>query len=314
VYAVFAAYLYVPYPDRFGVEGLAIGFNAVAGAVGCFVLSRRWVPSFAGSVFAGALYGFGPFVLWACSYHYAVGTLVGLVPWLFCPAAYVPRKAYWPLISRALSVLPFAAIAGFFVLTRYVHFYPMPITVRATGWTLYGMTEPLVALAHGGVPLGLYHVGLVTALMGVLMMFMAGRLGGMVICAVAVVLSLSKSFWGISPAAWLSIASVCGAVAAGMGMDGLIRAGRKDCKWILSVAVLAVGLYFEPVFSRAGWYGWPAETLTDWLRLAAAGAAAVVLAAAWLRLRTHGLRMAVLCAAMGADIFFSAGAVVQKVL
>jgi hypothetical protein len=150
--------------------------------------------------------------------------------------------------------------------------------------------------------------------MGVLMMFMAGRLGGMVVFAVAVVLSLSRSFWGISPVAWLSIASVCGAVAAGVGMDGLIRAGRKDCKWILSVVVLAAGLYFERAFRGAGWYGWPPATETDWMRLAAAATAVVVLAAAWVKVRTHGLRLAVLCGAMGVDIFFSAGIVVGNVM
>jgi len=314
IYLGLALCMYLPYFANFTTRQFLIPVNIVIAAAGCFVLSRRWVPSFAASLFAGALYGFGPFMLWICTYHFTVAALAAFVPWFFCPAAYMPKKGYWPIVSRVLSLLPFAAIVGLFLLSSYIHLYPIPITVRATAVTFYGIINPLANSNFTDVPFVFYHVPVIALAMGVLMMFLAGRIGGMLIFAAAVVLSLSKSFLGISPAVWLSIASVCAAVAAGLGADGLTRAGKKDAKWILAIVVLTIALYLEPVLSGQGWFGWPATTVTDQMRLLAIIASAILLIAAWTKLRVPWLKFAVLYSAIATDLFLSAQITLENVM
>ena len=86
IYAGFAVYLYQPYFKRFGALQYLVVVNSCLAACGCYVLSRRWVESFAGSLFAGAIYGFGPFTLGMAKFHPAAGLLVAIIPLLFWPA------------------------------------------------------------------------------------------------------------------------------------------------------------------------------------------------------------------------------------
>lgn len=69
VYVAFAAYLYQPYRQNFQRWEYLFLVNSPLAAVGCYVLSRRWVSSFAGSFFAGVIYGFGPFMLGLARFH-----------------------------------------------------------------------------------------------------------------------------------------------------------------------------------------------------------------------------------------------------
>ena len=101
IYLGFAVYLYQPHFKNFNKLQYLLVLNACLASLGCFVLSRRWVSSFAGSFFAGALYGFGPFALGLANFHPTAGLLAAIVPWLFCPAVFGP-KAEWQWISRTL--------------------------------------------------------------------------------------------------------------------------------------------------------------------------------------------------------------------
>jgi hypothetical protein len=63
LYVAFAVYLYQPHFDTFQQWRWLVPLCALFGASGAYALSRRWVAGFAGSCLAGAVYGFGPFML-----------------------------------------------------------------------------------------------------------------------------------------------------------------------------------------------------------------------------------------------------------
>jgi hypothetical protein len=85
VYAAFAIYLYQPHLKSFDRFHYLTFFNVWLASMGCFVLSRRWVSAFTGSIIAGAIYGFGPFVLGLGKFHPTAGLVAAAIPWLFCP-------------------------------------------------------------------------------------------------------------------------------------------------------------------------------------------------------------------------------------
>lgn len=113
VYICFAIYLYQPHFSTFKKLQFLILVNVCLASLGCFVLSRRWVPGFLGQLFAGATYGFGPFMLGLAGYHPSVGFLSAMIPWLFSPAVFGP-KGKWQWLRVPLAILPFSAILLFF--------------------------------------------------------------------------------------------------------------------------------------------------------------------------------------------------------
>src|SRR4030042_501778 len=90
IYTGFAIYLYQPPFGHFDRLDYLLPVNFCLAASGCYVLSRRWVAGFAGSFFAGALYGFGPFTLGLARFHPTAGLLAAAIPWLFWPAVFGP--------------------------------------------------------------------------------------------------------------------------------------------------------------------------------------------------------------------------------
>ena len=90
MYLAFAVYLYRHYFKGFGTPQLQDMFvvSTCLGSLGVYVLSRRWVAGFAESFFAGAIYGFGPFMLGLAKFHPAAGLLAAAIPWLFCRRSY----------------------------------------------------------------------------------------------------------------------------------------------------------------------------------------------------------------------------------
>ena len=127
IYLAFAIYLYLPYFWHFKIMQYMILLNAVIGALGCFVLSQRWIGAFAGELFAGIIYGFSPFALGFAAYHPLAGLPFAILPWLFCPAVYWSKickhtglgqyeDTVWSTITTSvLSLLPFILIALFFL-------------------------------------------------------------------------------------------------------------------------------------------------------------------------------------------------------
>jgi hypothetical protein len=193
VYTAFAVYLYRPYFKGFAALRLQdlIVANACLASLGCYVLSRRWMAGFAESVFAGAIYGFGPFALGLLKFHPTVGFLVAAIPWLFCPAVFGPKvkrqksevsprdslrrsqtskfrlpSSVFCLLSSVLCLLPFLAIVLFFQVSARFGLYPIPIKLKLHGADLASLLAPLVAAKSNKILVGFYHVPIASLIMG----------------------------------------------------------------------------------------------------------------------------------------------------
>ncbi len=288
--------------------------------MGCFVLSRRWVASFWGSFFAGAVYGFGPFTLWLSGYHPTAGFLAASVPWLFCPAAYGGRDKWW--ISIPFSTLPFLATILFFQAAAQWRLFAVPLQTKLHLTDLGGILFPLATVNTGSPLIGFYHVPIAALVIGFMMLFAARRWGVLCIFAAGVILAFCNSFFGVSPAIWLMLPALCCSVLIGMGMQGLVSAGFADRKWVLAVSILMLALavialllatkYFQVFAGLADKY---AACLTETAKMYILGAvaAAILFFMARAKLRMHWLRWFILCSATAVDIFFGAGFIVDRI-
>jgi hypothetical protein len=165
VYIAFAVYLYQPYFKNFNGLQYLIIVNVCSASLGCFALSRRWVSEFGGSFFAGAIYGFGPFMLSLVKFHPIAGLLAAGIPWLFLPAAFGP-EGKWQWLRVPLSVLPFLAILLFFQVSAYYHLFAIPTQIKLHSVDLAGLAVPLVAIQQGVILVGFYHVLVAALVMG----------------------------------------------------------------------------------------------------------------------------------------------------
>jgi len=324
IYGVFAVYLFQPHFGRFSILQYLLPINVCLACSGCFILSRRWVSGFSGSFFAGAIYGFGPFVLGLAKFHPAAGLLAASVPWLFCPAAFVGKNR-WRWVSLLLSALPFLAILFFFKVSARYRLFAVPIQASPCfrGGELLGLFAPLVAANRNLVPLGFYHVPLAALLMGFAMLLAARRIGILTILCLGTVLAFRSSFFGVSPIMWLSIPAVCCSVLVGVGVQGLISAGFADRKWVLLASVvlgtfailtlLLATKYFQIFLGLRAKY---ARVFAETGRMYILGTVAVGIIFFIIRakLRIAVIRQIILSAAMAIDIFFSARFVVHRIL
>lgn len=321
LYLGFAAYLYQPYFKNFDRLQYLLVANALVGSLGCFVLSRRWVPSFCGSLFAGALYGFGPFVLGLAKFHETVGLLAAIVPWLFCPAAYEP-KGKWRALSWPLAALPFLAIPLFFELSTHYSFFPLSINTQLRLADLAGAVAPLVVAKRGLTVVGFYHIPIALLVMGFSMLLTTRRFGIVIIFAVGVVLGFCESFFNVSPVMWLAIPVLCCSVIIGAGMQALAWAGFADRRWVLLVAGIMAALaivtlllaakYFQIFLGLGDKY---ARLLVEAAKMYILGAVAVgiIFFIARAKLRLHWLRWIILCLATTVDLFWGARFIVDRI-
>ncbi len=345
VYTVFSVYLYRPYFKGFNALQLQdlIVANICLASLGTYVLSRRWVAGFAESVFAGAIYGFGPFALGLAKFHPTAGFLVATIPWLFCPAVFGPEGKYKPL-RILLSLLPFLAIVLFFQVSARFGLYPIPIKLKLHGADLAGLLAPLVAAKRHKILFGFYHVPIAALVMGFCMFLApleilrtggilhkgrllttmaARRFGIVVIFAVATILAFCDSFMEIGPIIFLAISTLCCSVLIGAGMQGLISAGPADRRPVLLIAILLGVLaivtllfatkYFQIVAGLADGY---ARLLTETAKMYILGAIAVAMLflIARAKLRIHPVRQILLYATMALDIFLGARFIVDTIL
>ena len=322
LYAGFAAYLYRPYFKGFGALWLQDLFvvNICLASLGCFVLSRRWVSSFCGSLFAGAIYGFGPFLLYLAKFH-AAGLLAAAVPWLFCPAAFGP-KGKWRALSWSLAALPLLAIPLFFEVSTYSGFFPLSINTRPRVADLAGIVAPLVVAKRSIILVGFYHIPIASLTMGFTMLLKARRFGIVIIFAIGTALAFYDSFFNVSPIVWLAVPVLCCSIIIGAGMQGLACAGWADRGWILLPAAVMAALaivtlllatkYFQVFLGLGAKY---ARLLVEAAKIYILGAVAVTiiffLARAKLRLRW--LRWIILCSATGLDLFWGARFIVDRI-
>lgn len=330
LYVAFAIYLYRPHFGRFDTWQWLLPVNACAAAMGGYVLSRRWVAGFVGSLVAGALYGFGPFLLGIAKFHATAGLLAASVPWLFAPAVFLGRK-YGRWVGTPLLLVPFLAMFLSFHLAAEHRLFIAPLQADVEPADLAGFVAPLVMARRSTAPIGLYHVPVAALVLGLAMMGKARRYGPLVVLGAGLLLAFCKPLlgparveWiGVSPILWLSISMTWCAVLIGIGIQGLIEAGFADRKWILAagivlgtLAVLSLLLaakYFQVILGLADGY---ARLFVEEAKRHLAGALAmgILFVMARQKLRLHGLRWAILCVAMGLDIVLGARYIVERIL
>lgn len=314
VYIGFAVYLYQPHFSAFTKLQFLILVNVCLASLGCFLLSRRWVPGFLGSFFAGGIYGFGPFALGLAGYHPTAGFLAAMMPWLFLPAAFGP-KGKWQWLRVPLAILPFLAILLFFGASSHYRLFAIPMQTRLHLADLKGLAAPLVTAQQGLTSVGFYHVPVAALVMGFAMLFAARRWSALIIFFLGVILASCQPLFGVSPIIWLSFSVLCCSIVIGAGLQGLCSAGLADRRWILLSMAFMAGLaivtllqatkYFQVWASLGDEY---ANLFLMDAKLYIAGTVALlaIFFMARAKLRLHWLRWALLGSAMAVDIFFGA--------
>ncbi len=322
IYSGFAVYLYQPYFKGFDRFQFVLVVSVVAGAVGCYLLSRRWTKSFFGSFAAGAIYGFGPFMLSLASYHPAASVLAAGIPWFFLPAGLWPRGKLRAL--RAVSsLLPFAAVIVFFQAAEYLRFYPVSKSAAIETIDLLSLLSALVAAKHGLVLIGFYHIPIAALIIGIGMLVKAQRLGTIAIIIASIAASVYAPILTVSPFMWFSIAAVCLSIIAGAGIDGLGLAGVADRKWILAALIVMLSLaivtlllaskYFQTFLGLGAGY---ARLFVESAKMYILGAVAtgILFFMARAQKRLTLVRLILLSCAVGIDIFVCSQYIVDRVV
>ena len=324
IYAVFAVYLYQPYFKGFNALRLRDLFvvNVCLGSLGCYVLSRRWMAGFGESLFAGAIYGFGPFILGLAKFHPTAGFLAAVIPWLFCPAAFGPKEK-WRWLRIPLAALPFLAIVLFFQVSTHYRLFPVSTQARLHLANLVGLFAPLITAKQNTTLIGFYHIPIVALVMGFSMLLAARRFSIIMIFTIGIILAFCDSFFGISPIIWFTIPILCCSVLVGAGMQGLASAGLADRGWVLAAAAIMCTLaivtlllaakYFQTFLGLGAGY---AKLFTEAGKMYVLGAivAAIIFFMIRAKLRMRQLRQVALYAAMAVDIFLGARFIVDKIL
>jgi hypothetical protein len=319
VYISFAVYLYQPHFNAFKKLQFLILVNICLASLGCFALSRRWVSGFLASLFAGAIYGFGPFMLGLAGYHPAAGFLAAMMPWLFLPAAFGP-KGRWQWLRVPLAVLPFLAILFFFSASSHYRLFAVPMQTRLHLTDLTGLAAPFVTAQQNITLVGFYHVPIAALAMGFAMLFAARRISVLLIFCLGIILASCQPLFGVSPIIWLSFSVLCCSIIIGAGLQGLCSAGLADRRWILLSMAFMAGLSIVTLLQATKYFqvfaGFGDEYANLFLadaKLYIAGTVALlaIFFIARAKLRLHWLRWAILGSAIAVDIFLGARFVVD---
>ena len=324
VYAGFSIYLYLPYFERFQRFQCLLAVNLFLAAMGCFILSRRWICGFIESLLAGAIYGFGPFTLSLARYHPTAGLLAASIPWLFLPAAFGNKnRPFW--LSALLTAIPFLAIVLFFQVTVHFHLFAVPIQARFKPDEIYSLMAPLVAAKRGTTLIGFYHVPIAALIMGFALLIKARRYGVMTVTAIGIILTLCapvNSALAVSPIIWLTVSMLCCSIIIGVGLQGFVSAGYADRKWILAITIVMGSLaivtlllatkYFQIFLGLGSGY---ARLFTKEAKIYILGAIAIAIIfyLSHAKLRMHLLRETILFAAIAFDIFLGARFIIDGI-
>lgn len=322
VYIGFAIYLYLPYWRTFKGFELLLPFSCTLSAIGCFLLSRRWVDSITGSFFAGTIYGFGPFMLGLGKFHPTAPLLAALIPWLFLPAAFGLKTKLKPL-RILLCGLPFLAIIAFFHIGDRLRLFAVPLQTKLHLSDLAGLFAPLVMAKKDATLIGFYHVSIVALAVGIFMLLAARRLGVIAVFLVGLVLAFCNSFLNISPIIWLVFPTLCCSILIAEGINGLATAGFADRKWVLGsfittealaiVTLLLATKYFKVFAGFADGY---ARLFVQAAKMYILGtiATAIIFFMTRAQLRFRWLRLTLLSVCLAVDIFLGAQFIVEKIL
>jgi hypothetical protein len=304
-------FLFWPLPTRSTPWALLVPANSFLGALGCFVISRRWLASFWASAIAGLVYGFGPFLLSFRMYHPLAGFGIAVIPWLFCPAALWHRYAK-PSVSIFLGrlpmlLLPFLLIVLFYWLPAQPWVGPcslMPSTQQLRFEDLCSLLE-FPPKSNSQILIGLYANAVVLALMGLFVYSFLLRVLVLLPLLLAFILAFSQPILGVPPIVWMAIPMLFVSVLAGLGAQAMAVAGPADRKWILvcslSAALFtAIGLVF--IFSRPDGKAFRLPTLMYGITLLSTG---ILYLLCTRQIRLPLLRWLVIGTAFGANLFFS---------
>jgi hypothetical protein len=273
-------------------------------------------------LFAGAIYGFGPFILGLAKFHPTAGFLAAVIPWLFCPAVFGP-KGNWRWIRIPLAVLPFLAIVLFFQVSAHYRLFAVSTQARLHLADLVGLLAPLITAKQNTTLIGFYHIPIAALVMGFSMLLAARRFSIIIIFTTGTILAFCDSFFGISPIIWFTMPMLCCSVLVGAGMQGLASGGFADRGWVLAAAAIMCTLaivtlllatkYFQIFLGMGAGY---AKLFTEAGKMYVLGAivAAIIFFMIRAKLRMQQLRRIVLYAAMAVDIFLGARFIVDKIL
>ena len=324
-YALLALYLYYPHFEHFGRLDYLYPVNSVLAGLGCFVLSRRWISSFVASLLAGAVYGFGPFLLAFARFHATAGFLAASVPWFLCPAVYLARNK-WRTVAIPLSLLPFLAIVAFFAVSIRYRLFAVPTQAKPHLLDLATLLAPLVMAGRSQTLVAFYHIPLAALLVGLLMLFAAKKVGIIAMLLAPIILSFCDSlnaYLNVSPVAWLTVPLLVCSILIGLGTQGLISAADPDRRWILLDAVFMAALAIVSLLLSTKYFQFFASLADNVARLfvrtglmytLAAIAVTIVYLMARTKLRLRVFRIALICSAMAVDIIGGAAFIVDRLL
>ena len=256
LYLTLAAYLYNPYLDSFAPIDFFFLLNSAIGALGCFVITMRWVSVFWAALLAGAVYGFSPYALAFAAYHPFAGLAVAAMPWLFAPATFwrhrhrscetpTKRRETIPvaIVTAALFILPFAVTAAAFWTFAQAWagpFFPLPAGINAAPANLISLITP--SAIDSQFAFGFFHLPLAAVVMGLFMYVSIHRVGPILAAIAGLTLAYCSPIFQVSPVVWGLIPMLFISVIIGLGIEGLALASRADKKWVMLSVIAMLAL------------------------------------------------------------------------
>ena len=288
--------------------------SSVAAAWGAYFVSRRWINGWMPSLFAGAVYGFGPFSVSFEMFHPLTGAAVVMVPWLLLPSVYWHKSkspsAVRFMIRAVLALLPFAGIGLLFWTSSQPWAGPIFLMPKDLAMNVEDFAELIFPLRQTGgfVEFGLYHCSTVTALMGLFVYYKLKRIAFLIPIAAGLILSFCEPVLQVSPIVWAAFPILFLSMLSGLGFQAMVYAGKADSKWVATCAVFASIL--------AAFFGAMSVRIVDPFRLqfeVTAVMYAMTAAAIWItvfcihKFPRHQLpRWIILTAVMAIDLVYSA--------
>jgi hypothetical protein len=327
LYVSLSGYLFWPHFGELSAGQYLLPFSFTIAALGCFVLSRRWISSFSASVFAGAVYAFSPFSLSLAAYHPAATIPLAMVPWLFCPATYWQRWSAFSFLACKqtkphdqkrspdglafattilLSILPLCVISLFFSIlaSRLVHFFPLA-NIQMTGANFAALIIPLSRPGHT-FAFSFYHIGNIILLMGLFLYLAVPRICILALFAGTLCLSFANPILSTPGVVWALIPLLFCSILIGSGIQVLAWAGKADAKWILA-CVLTASVLALATFLAGYKY-------TSVMYSLAALLCGSILCIANSKMRLHLVRWVLLYAGLTADILLGGSKLIDQIL
>jgi hypothetical protein len=306
-----AVYLYWPYKSRFASTYYLTPMTHIFAAVGAFLFSRRWIGSQMASFFAAMLYAFGPFALSLDIWHPAIPSLLAIVPWLFCPAAFwtgwflsamkLPRSVRLA-ISMVLSLLPLVPIVLVFKVLPQFHIFPMPVRAGLAPADFMTLAQP-THIIGARCSVGFYHAAIPALALGLAIFIRLKRMLPGLMLLTAIVLTFMPPVFDISPAIWGTIGILGLSLIAGLGMDGMTLITMADMKWLF-VSLAATGLVLLTSLV-IGLMQTPPDMFSVRLFAIALLPPALIAAMVWRNVRIRQLRWLFIAVAMVIDLVLS---------